>query len=106
MTSRIYYTEPYRRTFDATVLSADPVAAPVLLSEPGEVPGLTANALAALGTFSAFLLGSVVGIAVIVGGKGGRKTKVPFGPFMVIGTFLALFFGQAVVDWYAGMIGL
>ena len=35
-----------------------------------------------------------------------RKTKVPFGPFMVIGTFLALFFGQAVVDWYAGMLGL
>ena len=63
-------------------------------------------ALVALGTFSAFLLGAVVGIAVIVGGKGGRKTKVPFGPFMVIGTFLALFFGQAVVDWYAGMIGL
>ena len=25
MTTRIYYTEPYRRTFDATVLSADPV---------------------------------------------------------------------------------
>lgn len=26
MTTRIYYTEPYRRTFDATVLSAEPVA--------------------------------------------------------------------------------
>jgi alanyl-tRNA synthetase len=25
MTTRIYYTEPYRRTFDATVLTADPV---------------------------------------------------------------------------------
>ena len=25
MTTRIYYTEPYRRTFDATVLGADPV---------------------------------------------------------------------------------
>lgn len=25
MTNRIYYTEPYRRTFDATVVSADPV---------------------------------------------------------------------------------
>ncbi|MEO7158457.1 MAG: DHHA1 domain-containing protein [Vicinamibacterales bacterium] len=25
MTTRIYYTEPYRRSFDATVLSADPV---------------------------------------------------------------------------------
>jgi leader peptidase (prepilin peptidase)/N-methyltransferase len=68
--------------------------------------GWVSWALVALGTFAAFLLGAVVGIAVIVGGKGGRKTKVPFGPFMVIGTFLALFFGRAVVDWYAGMLGL
>lgn len=68
--------------------------------------GWVSWALVALGTFAAFLLGAVVGIAVIARGKGGRKTKVPFGPFMVIGTFLALFFGQAVVDWYAGMIGL
>jgi leader peptidase (prepilin peptidase)/N-methyltransferase len=68
--------------------------------------GWVSWALVALGTFAAFLLGAVVGIAVIVGGKGGRKTKVPFGPFMIIGTFLALFFGQSVVDWYAGLIGL
>lgn len=68
--------------------------------------GWVSWALVALGTFAAFLLGAVVGIAVIVGGKGGRKTKVPFGPFMIIGTFLALFFGQSVVDWYSGLIGL
>jgi leader peptidase (prepilin peptidase)/N-methyltransferase len=68
--------------------------------------GWVSWALVALGTFAAFLLGAVVGIAVIVGGKGGRKTKVPFGPFMIIGTFLALFFGQPVVDWYSGLIGL
>ena len=62
--------------------------------------------LAILATFAAFLLGSVVGVVVIVRGKGGRKTKVPFGPFMLLGTFLALFFGQPVVDWYTSSIGL
>jgi leader peptidase (prepilin peptidase)/N-methyltransferase len=62
--------------------------------------------LAILATFAAFLLGSVVGIVVIVRGKGGRKTKVPFGPFMLLGTFLALFFGQPVVDWYTQSIGM
>jgi leader peptidase (prepilin peptidase)/N-methyltransferase len=61
--------------------------------------------LAILATFAAFLLGSVVGIVVIVRGKGGRKTKVPFGPFMLLGTFLALFFGQPVIDWYVSSLG-
>jgi len=59
-----------------------------------------------LGGFAAFLLGAVVGIGVIVFGKGGRKTKVPFGPFMIVGAFLALFFGQPVVDWYVSSLGL
>jgi leader peptidase (prepilin peptidase)/N-methyltransferase len=59
-----------------------------------------------LGGFAAFLLGAVVGITVMVLGKGGRKTKVPFGPFMVVGAFLALFFGQPLVDWYVSSLGL
>jgi leader peptidase (prepilin peptidase) / N-methyltransferase len=62
--------------------------------------------LAIIATFAAFLLGSVVGIVVIIRNRSGRKTKVPFGPFMVIGTFVALFFGQPVIDWYTSAIGL
>jgi leader peptidase (prepilin peptidase)/N-methyltransferase len=68
--------------------------------------GWVSWSLAIVATFAAFLLGSVVGIVVIMRGKGGRKTKVPFGPFMLLGTFLALFFGQPVVDWYTQSIGL
>jgi leader peptidase (prepilin peptidase)/N-methyltransferase len=62
--------------------------------------------LVVIGGFAAFLLGAIVGIGVIVFGKGGRKTKVPFGPFMVVGAFLALFFGQPLVDWYVSNLGL
>ena len=62
--------------------------------------------LAILATFVAFLLGAVVGVAVMVRTKEGRRTKVPFGPFMLVGTFLALFFGQRVIDWYVAGIGL
>jgi leader peptidase (prepilin peptidase)/N-methyltransferase len=62
--------------------------------------------LAIVASFAAFLIGGVVGVVVIVVTDGGRKTKVPFGPFMILGTFLALFFGQPVVDWYASAIGL
>lgn len=59
-----------------------------------------------LGTFAAFLIGAVVGIVVMVAGKGGRKTKIPFGPFMFVGAGLALVLAQPVVDWYVGTLGL
>jgi leader peptidase (prepilin peptidase)/N-methyltransferase len=59
-----------------------------------------------VGTFAAFVLGAVVGIAVLVLGRGGRKTKVPFGPFMVIGAYLGLVVGSPLATWYAGLLGL
>ena len=30
----------------------------------------------------------------------GRKTAVPFGPFLALGGVVALFAGAAIVDWY------
>jgi leader peptidase (prepilin peptidase) / N-methyltransferase len=59
-----------------------------------------------VGTFAGFLLGAVIGIVVMVVGKGGRKTKVPFGPFMFIGTYLAFAAAAPLVDWYVGSLGL
>jgi leader peptidase (prepilin peptidase)/N-methyltransferase len=59
-----------------------------------------------IGTFAAFVLGAVVGIAVLVGGRGGRKTKVPFGPFMVLGAYLGLLAGDPIASWYTGLIGV
>jgi len=40
--------------------------------------------------FSAYALGSVLGIALIVFGKAGRKTAIPFGPFMIVGQVVSL----------------
>jgi leader peptidase (prepilin peptidase) / N-methyltransferase len=47
-------------------------------------------------------LGSVVGVAIIArkGAKEGRKTAVPFGPFLALGGLVGLFFGDEIVDWY------
>jgi leader peptidase (prepilin peptidase)/N-methyltransferase len=56
---------------------------------PGIVP---------LGLFLGFIAGALVGIVVIAAGKGGRKTALPFGPFMALGTFVAVFIGQDLVD--------
>ena len=30
--------------------------------------------------------------------RGGRRTAVPFGPFLALGTVLAIFFGQRYID--------
>jgi leader peptidase (prepilin peptidase) / N-methyltransferase len=52
------------------------------------------------------VIGAVVGIVVIATRKGGRKTKVPFGPFMFMGVYVAFAVGQSIVDWYVGSLGL
>ena len=50
----------------------------------------------------AFLLGSVVGVAVMVrGGAGERKSAVPFAPFLAAGGLIALLAGPELVDAYA-----
>jgi len=41
-----------------------------------------------------------VGVALILAGRGGRKTAVPFGPFMVAGALLALFVAEPVAALY------
>ncbi len=46
------------------------------------------------GLFLAFLLGAVVGIGLVVAGKAGRKTAMPFGPFMALGAVLAILWNQ------------
>ena len=47
------------------------------------------------------LLGAVVGVALIVFGSAGRKSAIPFGPFMLAGAFIAVMWGQNLSDLYA-----
>ncbi len=56
-------------------------------------PGIVAP-----GLFFGFILGAVVGVALMAGKRAGRRTAVPFGPFMAAGTVLAVFAGQPFVD--------
>ncbi|HLX89155.1 MAG TPA: A24 family peptidase [Acidimicrobiales bacterium] len=46
--------------------------------------------------FAAFLLGAVIGIGVMVASGGGRKTRIPFGPFMAAGAVVAVLWGNPV----------
>ncbi len=56
--------------------------------------------LVAVGLFLGFLAGAVVGVAMMVGGRAGRKTAVPFGPFLALGTIVAVFVGQRCIDLF------
>lgn len=60
----------------------------------------------AVGVFLGFLLGGVFGIALILVKKGGRKTAVPFGPFMLLGVLIAVFVGPELASGYADLTGL
>ncbi len=51
-----------------------------------------------VGAFAGFFLGAVVGVAVMAAGAGGRRTALPFGPFMVLGALAALWIADPVVD--------
>jgi len=50
--------------------------------------------------FFAFLLGAVIGIILIIKQKKTLKSEVPFGPFLVAGIFVALFWSDKIVQFY------
>ena len=60
------------------------------------------NILVAL--FLAFSIGAIIGIGLIISGKKTLKSEVPFGPFLVTGTFLAMFWGERIINWYLSLI--
>jgi leader peptidase (prepilin peptidase)/N-methyltransferase len=66
------------------------------------VLGLYLGRAVAPGLFLALILGVVAGAAVIAvkGVSEGRRTKVPFGPFLALGGLIAFFAGDALVDGY------
>lgn len=49
-------------------------------------------------------LGSLVGVTLIAAQVIKREDYIPFGPFLVCGALVALFFGQSILDWYQGIL--
>jgi leader peptidase (prepilin peptidase)/N-methyltransferase len=58
----------------------------------------------AVGAFAGFLLGGVAGALLMALRGAGRKTRVPFGPYMLAGAFLAVFAAAPLVHWYAKLL--
>jgi leader peptidase (prepilin peptidase)/N-methyltransferase len=66
------------------------------------VLGLFLGRSVAVAILAGVLLGTIVGGAVMarVGVEQGRKTAVPFGPFLAVGGLVGLFAGPAILHWY------
>lgn len=59
-----------------------------------------------VGAFSAFLLGGVFSIGLLLARKAGSKTAIPFGPWMLLGAGIGIFFGHGIAVGYLAMTGL
>mgnify|MGYP006271589537 CR=1 FL=1 len=57
-----------------------------------------------VGLFCTYLVGSAYGVWVLSKSKKKRGIKVPFGPFMIIGFYLGLLFGNTLANWYLGLL--
>jgi leader peptidase (prepilin peptidase)/N-methyltransferase len=64
--------------------------------------GLGLNVVVALfiGFFAAFVPAFVL---LVRHGRAARKKAIPLGPFLALGAVVALFAGDAIVDWYTGI---
>jgi leader peptidase (prepilin peptidase) / N-methyltransferase len=54
--------------------------------------------------FSGALLGSLMGVTLMLLGKKGRKDKVPFGPFLSCGAILFMLSGDDLIQWYLKLL--
>jgi len=57
-----------------------------------------------VGLFLGFLIGSISGLIMIISKKKKLKQEIPFGPFISIGSIIALFIGNYILNWYVGFI--
>nr|WP_081882390.1 A24 family peptidase [Cryobacterium sp. MLB-32] len=60
----------------------------------------------AVGAFGAFLLGGLFGVALLLAKRAGRKSSIPFGPWMLAGAWIGIVFGAPLAEAYLALYGL
>ena len=53
--------------------------------------------------FTASLIGSVIGVSVMLAQKKDASLAIPFGPFLAGGAVLYIFYGKRIIHWYLSM---
>jgi leader peptidase (prepilin peptidase)/N-methyltransferase len=59
----------------------------------GAVLGWYGWSTVVLGTFAGFLFGGLYGLGLVIVRRAGRKTSIPFGPFLIAGAFVGVLIG-------------
>jgi len=57
-----------------------------------------------IGAFTAFLLGGIFAIGLVLAGHATRKTGIPFGPWMLLGCAVGVAFGEPVWNAYLTLL--
>ncbi len=57
-----------------------------------------------VGAFAAFVLGGVFGIALMLARRAGRRTAIPFGPWMLAGAWVGIILGEPIARWYMRLL--
>ncbi len=50
--------------------------------------------------FLASLIGTVISLLLMVGRRVKLRQEVPFGPYLIAGTYIVMLWGQTLIDWY------
>lgn len=56
----------------------------------------------AVGLVAAVVLAGVVGVVLLASGRAGRKTKIPYGPFLAAGSMIGVLFGLPIAGVWLG----
>lgn len=68
----------------------------------GMLAGSPLNALLVI--FFASVIGMLMSIPTLLGRKNVLKTYVPFGPALMLGLMVVLFFGEKIIGWYQSLL--
>lgn len=60
----------------------------------------------AVGAGAAFVLGGLFSIILLITRRAGRKSGIPFGPWMLLGAWVGIFAGSAIAGGYLALVGL
>lgn len=59
-----------------------------------------------VGGFLGFLLGAMGGVALMATRRAGRKSAIPFGPYMIVGVLVGVLVGPAIFQWYVDLLAV
>lgn len=57
-----------------------------------------------VGAFAAFLAGGIYGIALLFSRRAGRRTAIPFGPWIILGAWIGIVAGDVIADGYVSLL--